>query len=463
MLLPKLMLLPRLICLLIILAPLLRAQSETDSPKLLAQVLQRLDALEKQNQELAGEVHSLRQELAQSKVSAPDETQQASATAAPPPVIDDRVTVNSQRIDEQAQTKVEASQKFPVQLTGMLLFNAFGNSANSGNPNSIYNPLLTGPDRSGATIRQSLLGFNYQGPHLPGDGRVNASLLLDFWAGSPQPGSSWVRLRQADVSLDWKHRSFSVGQEKSLISPYQPSSLAEVAIPPLAGAGNLWLWLPQARYEERVFLGTHDGLTGQIALLQTDETYSTLPLEYTNLIDRARPAVEGRIAYWHRFDDQRRLEIGSGFHTSKSHVEGQSASSHIVSLDWSYLTGPRLQITGTFFRGQNVAGLGALGNGVAFPVSGLLKPVQSSGGWNQFSFPLTSRLTFGIFGGVESDNPADLVPSSIVRNFSYASNLTYHLGPNVVIAVEALQSRTRSVSGDNAVHNHYDLAVGYLF
>ena len=42
--------------------------------------------------------------------------------------LEDRVAVEERRTAEQAQTKVEAAHKFPIQLDGMLLFNAFANS-----------------------------------------------------------------------------------------------------------------------------------------------------------------------------------------------------------------------------------------------------------------------------------------------------------------------------------------------
>ncbi len=88
--------------------------------------------------------------------------------------------MNEHRISEQAQTKVEASQKFPISLNGMVLFNAFANSAASGTDNAGEYGLLSGPNRSGATMRQTLLGFDFQGPALPGNGRVNASLNDGF-------------------------------------------------------------------------------------------------------------------------------------------------------------------------------------------------------------------------------------------------------------------------------------------
>ena len=124
--------------------------------------------------------------------------QELDASRAPSSVAE-RVTVEENRTAEQAQTKVEAANKFPIQLTGTLLFNAFANSANPGKESASDYGLLAGPNRSGATLRQTLLGFDFQGPALPGGGRVNGSLTMDFFAGYADPGANWFRLRRADV------------------------------------------------------------------------------------------------------------------------------------------------------------------------------------------------------------------------------------------------------------------------
>jgi hypothetical protein len=373
------------------------------------------------------------------------------------------VNVNERRISEQAQTKVEASQKFPISLNGMLLFNAFANSAPSANENAGEYGLLTGPERAGATMRQTLIGFDFQGPSLPGGGKVNASALMDFWGGYATPGSNWFRLRRADISLDWQNRSFTVGQDKPLIAPYQPDSLAEVGVPPLTGAGNLWLWLPQARYEERLRLGQRSGVTGQIAIMQTGENDESVPTQYSSSLELARPALEGRIAFWHKFDDTHRIEIGSGFHTSTTHVAGASIPSRIASLDWRLAPVWKLELTGTMYTGRNVANLGALGNGFTVLGNGTFQPVHSIGSWAQLSVPITSRLTFNFFGGLEDDRGTYLPAYNVARNLMYASNLMYHLGPNVVLGLEGLQMRSRYFSGTTQLNNHYDVALGYLF
>ena len=446
----------------------LAAQDAAGSPVPTKQILDRLDTLEKENRELMLEVKALRQAVETGKGSAAPAVSSANEgtsnqNAAQQAPLEERVAVEERRTAEQAQTKVEAAHKFPVQLNGMLLFNAFSNSENYTAGSPVYYGVLTGPNSSGATVRQTLLGFDFQGPSLPGNGRVNGSLTMDFFGGYPDPEASRVRLRQAYVSLDWQNRSFSVGQQKPLISPYQPDSLAEVGIPPLSGAGNLWLWLPQARYEERIHFSSNTGLTAQAAVLQTNDNYAYVPPQFANSLEQARPALEGRFAFWHKFDDTRRFEIAPGFHVGTSHVAGGSAGSHIGSLDWLVVPSSYFRLTGTFFKGQNVAGLGSLGNGFVVLPDGQVKAVDSSGGWAQMSIPLTSRFTLNAFGGLEADHSPFLNATSSVRNWNYASNIMYRLGANVLVGVEAMQIRTRLLSGSTGVQNHYDLALGYLF
>jgi hypothetical protein len=451
----------RLPLLLFLFAVRVRAQGDAGSPAVMKQILERLATLEKENRQLIQDIRALRQELAESRSAA---AAAASGAGKPDqPTLGERLSVQEGRTAEQAQTKVEAAHKFPIQLNGMLLFNAFDNSAkNVAEYSGNYN-LLTGPNTAGATFRQTLLGLDFEGPHLAGDGRVSGFLSMDFYGGSSDPQYIRLRLRRAGISLDWKHRSFSVLQDKPLISPYQPDSLAEVGVPPLAGAGNLWLWLPQARYEERVDLGTATGIKGQVAVMQTEENYATVPTSVASTLEPARPALEGRLAFWHKFDDTRKFEFAPGFHVSTTHVGRTSVGSHIASFDWLIVPSSHLQFSGTFFKGQNVASLGALGNGFVILPNGNVRPVNSTGGWTQLSFPITSRLTLNLFTGLENDHNPYLTAASIVHNWTYASNVMYHLGPNVVVGVEALQLRTRSFAGVGALQNHYDVAIGYLF
>ena len=46
------------------------------------------------------------------------------------------------------------------------------------------------------------------------------------------------RLRLATVDFAWKNTTFTVGQDKPLMAPREPDSLAQVGVSPLTGAGK---------------------------------------------------------------------------------------------------------------------------------------------------------------------------------------------------------------------------------
>jgi outer membrane murein-binding lipoprotein Lpp len=431
-------------------------QAPSDSA-LLDKILERVRSLEEQNRQLAQELRDLRQELQAAR-------EQTGAHQAPAPSVEERVGVTEARVAEQAQTKVEASQKFPISITGELLFNAFANTGYTDTlPSSAYSPLLLGANSTGATLRQTMVGLLFHGPSLPGDGKISGELMLDFYSPSGTEEFNWLRLRSGRVSLDWKRRSLTIGKEKPIISPRQPNSLAEVAIPPLADSGNLWLWLPQVRYEERFSLGESAGLKLQASALQTDETYNLVGSTYAGVLtENARPAGEGRLAYWQTWGD-RRIELGAGVHRSTTHLAGKSADSKIASLDWLFVPASKLEFSGSFFHGQNFAGLGALAPGVSLLPGYSVRAVHSNSAWGQISSPLTTRLTLNLFAGVQDNAASSVLDGNVKQNFTYAGNFMYRLSPNVIVSLEALQQRSQIKQSANEIHNRYDLALAYLF
>jgi hypothetical protein len=415
----------------ILLTPLQAQQPADQEKQLLQEVLRRLDTLEQQNRELLAEVKELKQAQTQMESSAE-------------PPLAEQVKVNETRIAEQAQTKVESSQKLPVTLYGTLLFNAFSNSKNVTNELGPYS-LLTGPGRSGATVRQTILGFDFQGPALPGGGHVEATLATDFWAGSAVPSANWLRIRRAGITLDWMNTDVFVGQDKPLISPYQPDSLAEVGVPAMSGAAN--------------------GMDAQVAALQVgsylgSSTFSPSPAIYSGGV---RPALEARLAFWHKSGETKKFELAPGFHVSSSHFNGVDLITKIGSVDWLYTVLPKLEWKGTGYYGQNVASLGSLGNGFYQNYGSAVQPVVSAGGWTQLSVPVNNRLTLNVFGGLENDQAGATSGAGIARSSSFAGNAMFHLSPNVVLSFEAQRLWTRTFSGQPNTYNHYDLALAYLF
>jgi hypothetical protein len=416
-------------------------------------VLDRLQKLEEQNRQIVEEIHALREEL----------SGRAPSPAAPAPDVNERLDVQESRTAELAQTRVEASQKYPVSLTGMLLFNAFENGKFSGTSQDPAAAALTrGPASSGASLRQTVLGLKFSGPDLPRGGKASGSLYMDFFAGTSAPFNNLLHIRVATLDLAWKNTTISVGQDKPIISPREPTSLAQVGVSPLTAAGNLWDWQPQVRIEQRFALGENSGVRAQAGVYETSESYpGTLPAFYAGTLEKARPGYEGRVEFFTGAGN-RRLEIAPGFHLSTTHVLGVSVPSHIVSLDWLARPLAMVEFTGEFFHGQNVAGLGAK-QGFDILPSDTVSPVHSQGEWGQVALFPASRLSFHIYAGEQHDRATDVAAGGVNRNFVYAGNLIYKLAPNVLASLEASQARTQYLGSLLRLNNHYDLALAYLF
>src|SRR5664279_4900831 len=363
-----------LVCMALCLAPVtLCAQTAPD----LAKILERLDRLEAENRALTEQVRALQAQLG--------------TAAPPPPTTEERLEIQEHRTEEQAQTKVEASQKFPIRLTGMALFNAFANSKQSGGSDYPVIAAPTGAGHSGATVRQTVLGLEFGAPQAIWGGKVDGSVYMDFFAGTTQQE---MRIRTASIGIAWQDRRVVAGLEKPIFNPREPSSLAQVGISPLTGAGNLWLWLPQVRVEQEIHLGASSGVLAQVGAVQTREIG---PYGGTATAEAARPAAEGRFNFHHKLDDERRMEIAAGFHTSTTHAGGQSIPSNLFSMDWFFNPWKPVEFTGVFYSGQNVAHLGS-GTRQGFAIEkGLGYALPSRGGWGQVTLHALPRLDFHLF------------------------------------------------------------------
>jgi len=418
-------------------------------------ILQRLDKLEQENRALRDEMRVLREELgAQRAPAAPQPAQ---------PPLNERVEVLEARTSDLAQTKVETSSRFPISITGMALFNAFYNTTDSGDAQypTTASAAFT-PSNGGGSFRQTIVGLRFQGPRTFAGAKVSGSLYSDFFAGTDSSLNHLFRIRTATLELDWKNTTLLIGQEKPLISPRDPNSLAQVGVSPLTSAGNPWLWQPQVRLEQRIRLDGSSGLRAQGSLYETSESRTSLPDDYAPAVAPSRPGWEGRFEYWRSFSDDRRVELAPGFHYSDSHVGGYTIPSRIFSFDWLIRPAAKVDFTGLFFAGQNIAPLGALRQGFVF-VNGDPRAVHTLGGFGQLAWRATSRLTFNAFTGQQDDRNSDLVPGRIGKNLVFGGNTMFRLAPNVILSFEGANIRTNYIGLGNRSVTHYDLALAYLF
>lgn len=439
-------------------------QAQTNQPATasssVAAILERLDHLEKQNLELQDEIRKLRQELA--LTSTADLT---TAAAGPtPPSVEERLEIQETRTAELAQSKLDTSQRMPVELTGMLVFNAFSNGQFGGAPQNPASAALTrGQANVGGTFRQTVLGLRFHGPALPGGGKAEGSFYMDFWGGVAAPNGNLFRIRLATIDLMWKNTTITAGQDKPIVAPREPSTLAKIGVAPLSGAGNLWAWQPQVRIQQRFKFSESTGVRAEAGVFQTLEVTSvSTPAEAVATLEKARPGWEGRLNFFQGNDD-RGFQIAPGFHFSTSHILGGSAPSKLFTLDWSAKPIRQFEFTGAFFRGQNAAGLSGLRQGFTVLAGNRVIPIHATGVWGQFTYFATPKLSFHAYGGGELNRALDLLNGNIRQNMTYAGNVIYKLAPNVLASIEASQNRTLYMNNGLRLNNHYDLALAYLF
>jgi hypothetical protein len=397
----------------------------------------------------------------------------AQRTAAPPP---------------PSKPEVTTATHTPITFYGTLLLNAVFNTA----PNDIEDvPLFllkpgTGPlggDRNLAmTARQTRLGLRLSGVEVAG-AALSGDFEFDLFGGKTPltngMNMDMFRLRLAYGRLEWKRAAFEAGQDWSVFSPLNPTSLAEYAIPALSASGNPWIRLPQIRGEFSNH-GFHapDRLLVQVAAADPNVgDYPTTPFSTSRqpaIGESGRmPALEARVAYTKRVDD-RDYTIGlSGTygHGRNSGLiagvaEFRGVDSWGVNLDYMLPFTHWFNLSGEAFEGR---ALGIYSVTAGEPVGAVGTPgehgVESRGGWSQAQFNFAKQWQVNLAYGLEVPNASELPVGNRWRNQTYMGNLMYKLSPNVTFAWEYRRLLTdfRNQAFANARGDHVNLAIAYIF
>ena len=400
--------------------------------------------------------------------------------------LEESTTLIGSKIDEQYQTKVETASKYRARLHGIILMNAFRNIGGSDNLDfpdyALPLPGFVSQATVGATLRQSQIGLEIFGPTVAG-AKTSADVQFDFAGGFPATGNGVnfgiVRLQTGSLHFDWEHTSVVAGQDSLFISPLSPTSFATLAMPTFAFAGNLWGWTPQLRVEHRFSISDQQTITMQAGVLDN------LDWEFNpGSFERAPQAGEmsGQPAYgfrtaWSKPVKQRPLNLGvAGYYGRQYWAWARYVDAWAGMADWQVPILPRLQLSGEFYRGRGIGGLGgAIGTSVVFgggaPYSPL-RGVNTAGGWAQLKFQLTPKLelngaiaqddafTSDIRGFATDQNNGGLI---LGRNRGALTNLVFRPRSDLVLSAEARRLRTYPVYSSSSSTNQVNLSIGILF
>ena len=239
-------------------------QTSAEQSKL-DQILLQLNQLREDNQKLHQEVDDLRHQVTELTSVKPPEPV--------PEHLAEKVDVLNQRVEDLDSGKVEAGGHFPLRLSGLVLMNSYLYAGNTG---GVDLPLVAaigaGQQASGATFHNTEIGISYSGSQGIWGARMAGDLNLDFYGGTLNSQNNLARIRTADIGLNWEQRSLTFALDKPILSPRNPDSLSQLGVAPLANSGNLWLWQPQLRYEERIQFSESSGLQARLGVYQTNET-----------------------------------------------------------------------------------------------------------------------------------------------------------------------------------------------
>jgi outer membrane murein-binding lipoprotein Lpp len=453
-------------------------------------------------QNASQQVQALKNQLGQATSQAPAQTAAAAAGAAAPGApgsensLDSRVSkveddqqLQDSKTDSLAQTKVESGSKYRVRLSGMALFNAF---STRGDVSNYDLPTFAGPSSPsqpnavlGATFRQSILGLDVYGPDIAG-ATTRADIRADFFGGFPGSPegitTGLLRLRTAGIHFDWENTSLVVGQYAPIISPLSPTSLVSVGYPALSSAGNLWVWTPQVYVEHRFSLPDKSKLTVQSGIMDSLSGVAPMNSPYRDAQpgeQSGQPAYTARVAVSHD-SEMGPFSLGfGGYYAPQNWGYDRKVTSYAATADWNVPLSRWFALSGEFFHGRALGGLGAA-QGQSVAVTGnlsdpttLVRGLNSTGGWTQLKFMPINRLEFnGAFGEDFSVPPSlgytttPYVVNGFVplgRNASAFFNTIYHLRSNLMLSAEYRRLRTAELQPDVFSGNVVSLGAAALF
>ena len=414
----------------------------------------------------------------------------AKATAAAIEDLQERQQTTEAQVKVHDQTKVESGSKYPIHVTGLILFNSFVNRGSVDNidlPEAALNNQnnTTGNGSAGATFRQTILGVQGFGPRVAG-ARTSADVDLDFFAGlaysSYATSAGTVRMRTASINFDWTYDSVQAGLVVPLISPLSPTSYAMVAEPALAGAGNLWTWAPQLRYEHQIPLQSGKRLQLEFGLWDPPTAgYSTNELFRVPSPSEAskQPGYESRVSYG-TFPSEHPFQIGlSGYYSRQSYPGNQSVDSWAATTDWRVPLGARFEVSGEAYRGR---ALGGLGGGVykdvlfgIYASTGLnaYRGLNAIGGWAQlkarFTQSLEANASIGLDNGYAKDFHEFIFPPAVTatqlraRNKMVFGNLIFRPKTYLILSPEYRRIWTWPIYGTVNTADIFTLSAGYQF
>jgi hypothetical protein len=191
-----------------------------------------------------------------------------------------------------------------------------------------------------------------------------------------------------------------------------------------------------------------------------------------------QPAYAFRTS-WSRPVREHPLSFGvAGYYGRQDWTWGRNVDAWAGMADWQIPILPRLALSGEFYRGRGIGGLGgAIGTSIVYggdptaPFSPI-RALDTAGGWSQLKFQLTPKLELnGVFAeddafagdvrgfAIDANNFGEILG----RNQGALGNVVFRPRSDLVLSAEFRRLHTFSVYDSDSITNQINLSVGILF
>ncbi len=455
----------------------------------MSQTQKQLEQSQHELEQLRAQLAVVQQQLAEfhNEESQPAAAAQLSAAVAQ---IREQQSIAETQIATHEQSKVESESKYPVKLSGQVLLTGFVNTSQVDDPLT-PSMVISGSGSSGASMRQTVLGFDARGPHLF-NARTHADVRIDFDGAALSSGGGanayaggLVRLRTAHADLSWDRSQVFFSLDHPIVAPNTPASLTAVALPALGWSGNLWTWNPQIGVSSDLPFAASQRLRIQAALIDVmnpPQIYANSSLSSgvvsPSTAESSRwPGAEGRIALVGRAEDIG-IQLGFGGLFAPHRAPGGTRfNSWAGTFDYRIPLPGRAELSGSGYAGEALGGLG----GGAFkdyvysydPVAGFsFQNLHDYGGWAQIKERANEHLEFNAAIGTDQVPASELRPYAgnnvayylnLARNLTYTGNVIYKPSAYLMFSLEYRHLQSSPVTEYSATGDIIGVATGYRF
>jgi hypothetical protein len=171
------------------------------------------------------------------------------------------------------------------------------------------------------------------------------------------------------------------------------------------------------------------------------------------------------------------LGVG-GYYSRENWGFDRNVDGWVTTADWNVPFGKKFSLSGKFYHGRGIGGLGAgigrsaLFNGSLSDPATTVRGLTATGGWAQLKFKPATKLEFNVAAGQDGAAAGDVrgfsagpgyFAANLTQNRSEFGNIIYRPRSSLLLSAEFRTLRTFSIDGTSQRANQLNLIVGVLF